>query len=104
MVYQAVIIDAYLEYKSNCLMGYDQCFQQIAASLLAGAGLQQTQAVESGFCWASQNHMTHSVESGLSLWTTVNFPQETSNSSLNIPHPPINGTRNTAQTDLFPVE
>ena len=32
MGYQALIIDAYLEYKSNCWMGYDRRFQQIAAS------------------------------------------------------------------------
>lgn len=32
MGYQALIIDAYLEYKSNCWMGYDRRFRQIAAS------------------------------------------------------------------------
>ena len=34
MGYQALIIDAYMEYKSDCWMGYDRRFQQIAASQL----------------------------------------------------------------------
>ena len=32
MGYQALIIDAYLEYKNNCWIGYNQCFRQKAAS------------------------------------------------------------------------
>ena len=32
MGYQALIIDAYMEYKSDCWMGYDRRFRQIAAS------------------------------------------------------------------------
>ena len=32
MGYQALIIEAYLEYKSNCWMGYDRRFRQICAS------------------------------------------------------------------------
>ena len=32
MVYQSLIIEAYLEYKSNCWIGYDRRFRQQAAS------------------------------------------------------------------------
>lgn len=32
MGYQALIIDAYMEYKGNCWMGYDRRFRQICAS------------------------------------------------------------------------
>ena len=32
MGYQALIIDAYMEYKGDCWMGYDRHFRQMTAS------------------------------------------------------------------------
>ena len=51
MGYQALIIDAHMEHKSNCWMGYDQRFRQICASQL---GRNTSHIMKSSIRWQAK--------------------------------------------------
>ena len=105
MGYQTLIIDAYLEYKSNCWMGYDWSFRQMAAS-------------EPGRSWASIDPTLWNLAFAgqeKTTWCTHCFSlshqsDDCKLSLRSMPQPSDQlpsmgqGTRNKAQADLFSVE
>lgn len=84
MGYQALIIDAYLEYKSNCWMGYDRRFRQIAAS---DPGRKLTQHCGIWLLLDKQKpHDARIASACLTVRMIANFPQEVSHNLLTSPH------------------